>query len=34
MTSKGLLRLYSNDLTRIQRWLDPLILGATYLLLS
>ncbi len=34
MTVKGFLRLYSSDLTRIQRWLDPLVLGGTYLLLS
>lgn len=34
MTFTGFLRLYSKDFTRIQRWLDPLVLGASYLLFA
>jgi putative colanic acid biosysnthesis UDP-glucose lipid carrier transferase len=34
MKSSGLLRLYSKDLNRIQRWLDPLVIGGAYLQLS
>ncbi|MCT0200806.1 undecaprenyl-phosphate glucose phosphotransferase [Synechococcus sp. CS-1325] len=34
MKSSGLLRLYSKDLNRIQRWLDPLVIGESFLLLS
>lgn len=34
MKSTGLLRLYSKDLNLIQRWLDPLVISGTFLLLS
>ena len=34
MKSTGLLRLYSKDLNLIQRWLDPLVISGSFLLIS
>jgi putative colanic acid biosynthesis UDP-glucose lipid carrier transferase len=34
MKSTGLLRLYSKDLILIQRWLDPLVISGSFILLS